>query len=137
MSKDNITSYNPGPNLEPTKAILNGWPTPLKLVLFFSINDFITGSSVSLDNEFIFSYSIINSLITFLDKSSISFLSSIPISILSLIMYWALFQISSNVFALFFKKPIDLTSMASLDWSILVLYLETYSLKKMNRFFHL
>ena len=55
LSKDKITSYKPGPNLDPTNIILSGCPTPLKLVLCFSINDFITGSRVSLDKELIFS----------------------------------------------------------------------------------
>ena len=76
LSKDKITSYKPGPNLEPTKAILKGCPTPLKLVLCLSISDFINGSRVSLDKELIFFYSTMKSLIIFLDKSSISFLSS-------------------------------------------------------------
>ena len=113
LSKDKITSYKPGPNLEPTKAILKGCPTPLKLVLCLSIRDLITGSNVSLDKEESFSYSETNSLITFFDKSSINFLSSAPISILSLIMYCALFQISSNVFALFFQKLIDFKRTSS------------------------
>ena len=84
MSKDKITSYRPGPNLEPTSAILRGWPTPLKLVLCLSIKDLIIGSKISLDGEESFSNSLIKSFITFLDKSSISFLSSAPTSILSL-----------------------------------------------------
>ena len=79
FSRDRITSYIPGPNLEPTKAILKGCPTPLKLVLCLSINDLITGSNVSLDNKAIFLYSAIKSLIISLDKLSISFLSSNPI----------------------------------------------------------
>ena len=45
----------PGPNLEPTSAILKGCPTPLKLVLCLSIKDLITGSNVSLDKEGSFS----------------------------------------------------------------------------------
>ena len=110
-----MTSNNPGPNLEPTKAILNGCPTPLKLVLCLPINDLITGSKVSLEIEFNFSYSDMKSLITFLDISSMSFLSSAPISILSLIMYCELFQMSYKVFALFFKKLIDFKRINSFD----------------------
>ena len=124
MSKDKITSYRPGPNLEPTKAILKGCPTPLKLVLCLSIKDLIIGSKTSLDKFDSFSYSPAKSLITFLDKSSISFLSSVPISILSLIIYCELFQISSRVFALFFKKPIDFKmtlSFASVSYTHLTL----------------
>ena len=39
----------PGPNFEPVKAILNGCPTPLKLVSFDLINLFTIGSKISLE----------------------------------------------------------------------------------------
>ena len=67
LSRDKITSYKPGPNLEPTNPIRNGWPTPLKLVLCFSINYLINGSKVSLLKEEIFSKSNIKSFIINLD----------------------------------------------------------------------
>ena len=38
----------PGPNFEPVKAILRGWPTPLKFVSFDLISSFTIGSNVSL-----------------------------------------------------------------------------------------
>ena len=37
MPKEIIISYKPGPNFDPVKATLNGWPTPLKLVSYFLI----------------------------------------------------------------------------------------------------
>ena len=57
-----ITSYKPGPNLDPTNAILSGCPTPLKLVLCLSIKFFIIGSKLVL-------FKSVNPL-----KSSIKFL---------------------------------------------------------------
>ena len=47
----------PGPNLEPVRTILKGWPTPLKLVLCLSINVLITFSKLTLFIFGIFSYS--------------------------------------------------------------------------------
>ena len=59
----------PGPNLEPSKAILKGWPIPLKLVLCFSIKPFIIFSKLSLLALARFSNSFKKSFKTFLDKS--------------------------------------------------------------------
>ena len=45
-------SYIPGPNLEPVKAILSGWPTLLKFVLCDLIKSFTIDSKISLLTSF-------------------------------------------------------------------------------------
>ena len=72
---DITISYKPGPNLEPVRAILNGWPTPLKFVSCFFIKLLTIGSKLSLLKLSRFLISSWNSLIIFFDLSSISFKS--------------------------------------------------------------
>ena len=85
-----IISYSPGPNLEPVKATLSGWPTPLKFVSYFFISLFTIGSRLSLFKYFISVRSLLNSFIMFFDFSSINFKSSSLNLISSSIIYFAL-----------------------------------------------
>ena len=48
LSSDKRILYIPGPYREPVKAILNGWPTPLKFVLCLFIRSFTIVSKFSL-----------------------------------------------------------------------------------------
>ena len=75
--KEIIISYRPGPNLDPVKATLNGWPTPLKFVSYFLINSFIIGSRTSLFKLLSEVILLLNSFIIFL--ASILILSFIEI----------------------------------------------------------
>ena len=97
----------PGPNFEPVKAILKGWPTPLKFVLFDLISSFTIGSNVSLLSLSILANWALNVDIIFFALSSMILMSSWLKFTSSTIIYWPLLNISSNVFALFFKKVRD------------------------------
>ena len=66
----------PGPNFEPTKAILKGWPTPLKFVLLLLIRLFIIFSKFSLFMFDYFSNSFKKSFKIVFDKLFKSFISS-------------------------------------------------------------
>ena len=85
-----IISYIPGPNLDPVKIILRGWPTPLKFVLFDLIKFSIIGSKSTLSNLSNFEIVIANSEIIFFALSSINFKSSWLKFTLSLIIYFEL-----------------------------------------------
>ena len=125
--RDNIISYIPGPNLDPVNIIRNGCPIPLKFVLFNFINPFMICSKFSLSktsNSEIFS---LNKCIIFFASSFISSLSfSLKIT-LSFNMYLELLNISSSVFALFFKNVKELFIVFSLSSLILSLYFSQYS----------
>ena len=110
-----IISYMPGPNFEPVKAILRGWPTPLKFVSFDLISSFTIGSNVSLLSLSILANWALNVEIIFFALSSISLISSWLKFTSSTIIYWPLLNISSNVFALFFKKVKDFLILSFLS----------------------
>ena len=105
----------PGPNFEPVRAILNGCPTPLKFVLWDFKSPFTIGSKISLEGKSIFLNWALKSEITFFALSSINLTSSILKLTSSFIIYWPLLNISSKVFALFFKKVSDFLILSFLS----------------------
>ena len=96
LSSDKIISYIPGPNLDPVKAILIGWPTPLKFVLWVQLLSFFI--DFFLKTFWLFNhyhrFSILfkkSSKVIFFAKSSIDLISSsFYNSILSVMIYCAL-----------------------------------------------
>ena len=127
---DITISYNPGPNLDPVKAILSGCPTPLKFVSCFLIKLLTIGSKLSLVKFFRFLISFLNSLIIFFDLSSINFKSSSLKFTSSLIIYLALLKISSSVFALFFKNTKD--DLILVAFAVSILSMNEHYIKNIN-----